>query len=208
MTNFRFPMQKKMEPCYLPLLIRAIGFERDGSAAHLSFFWPLAALFLAKIHGFPLHPRSTLPCLWSMRFFSALEDLMSVQLLLMFSISSWITPRSGLFLMMKSFVRGEIIAPFLAKAIKESKVYIPIISQGYASSKWCLQELALMVKWCKQGDDRIILPIFYMMEPRDVRNQEGSYKKAFRLHCKKYDVETIKEWKEALKEGGALFLKN
>ncbi|CAN1158532.1 Disease resistance protein L6 [Linum perenne] len=97
---------------------------------------------------------------------------------------------------------GEIIGPSLAKAIMESKVYIPILSPGYASSKWCLQELALMVKWCKQGDDRIILPIFYMMEPRDVRHQKGSYKEAFRLHCKKYDAETIKEWKEALKEVG------
>ncbi|CAN1264389.1 Disease resistance protein L6 [Linum perenne] len=98
--------------------------------------------------------------------------------------------------------KGEIIAPSLEKAIKESKVYIPILSQDYASSKWCLQELALMVKWCKQGNDCIILPIFYMMEPRDVRHQEGSYKEAFRLHCKKYDAETIKEWKEALKEVG------
>ncbi|CAN1158533.1 Disease resistance protein L6 [Linum perenne] len=100
--------------------------------------------------------------------------------------------------------KGEIIAPSLEKAIKESKVYIPILSQDYASSKWCLQELALMVKWCKQGDDRIILPIFYMMEPRNVRHQEGSYKEAFRLHSKKYDAETIKEWKEALKEVGEM----
>ncbi|CAN1751479.1 Disease resistance protein L6 [Linum perenne] len=100
--------------------------------------------------------------------------------------------------------KGEIIAPSLEKAIKESKVYIPILSQDYASSKWCLQELALMVKCCKQGDDRIILPIFYMMEPRDVRHQEGSYKKAFQLHSKKYGAETIKEWKEALKEVGEM----
>ncbi|CAN1264428.1 Disease resistance protein L6 [Linum perenne] len=100
--------------------------------------------------------------------------------------------------------KGETIAPSLEKAIKESKVYVPILSQDYASSKWCLQELALMVKCCKQGDDRIILPIFYMMEPRDVRHQEGSYKKAFQLHSKKYDAETIKEWKEALKEVGEM----
>ncbi|CAN1264394.1 Disease resistance protein L6 [Linum perenne] len=100
--------------------------------------------------------------------------------------------------------KGEKIAPSLTEAIKESKVYIPILSQGYASSKWCLQELALMVKWCKQGDDRIILPIFYMMEPRNVRHQESSYKEAFRLHSKKYDAETIKEWKEALKEVGEM----
>ncbi|CAN1751413.1 Disease resistance protein L6 [Linum perenne] len=104
----------------------------------------------------------------------------------------------------KELGEGEIIAPSLEKAIKESKVYIPILSSGYASSKWCLQELALMVKWCKQGDDRIILPIFYMMEPRDVRHQERSYKKAFQSHRKKYDAEIIEEWKEALKEVGEM----
>ncbi|CAN1264356.1 Disease resistance protein L6 [Linum perenne] len=99
---------------------------------------------------------------------------------------------------------GEIISPSLAKAIMESKVYIPILSPGYASSKWCLEELALMVKWCKQGDNRIILPIFYMMEPRDVGHQEGYYKEAFQSHSEKYDAKTIKEWKEALKEVGKI----
>ncbi|CAN1751421.1 Disease resistance protein L6 [Linum perenne] len=61
-----------------------------------------------------------------------------------------------------------------------------------------------MVKCCKQGDDRIILPIFYKMKPRDVRHQEGSYKEAFQLYSEKYKAETIKEWKEALKEVGEM----
>ncbi|CAN1165444.1 Disease resistance protein L6 [Linum perenne] len=100
--------------------------------------------------------------------------------------------------------KGEKMAPSLVKAIKESKVYIPILSPDYASSKWCLQELSQMVKCCKQGNGHIILPIFYMMEPRDVRHQEGYYKKAFRQHMKKFDAETINEWKEALKEVGEM----
>ncbi|CAN1811625.1 Disease resistance protein L6 [Linum perenne] len=100
--------------------------------------------------------------------------------------------------------KGEKMAPSLVKAIKESKVYIPILSPDYASSKWCLQELSQMVKCCKQGNGHIILPIFYMMAPRDVRHQEGSYKKAFRQHMKKFDAETINEWKEALKEVGEM----
>ncbi|CAN1158566.1 Disease resistance protein L6 [Linum perenne] len=100
--------------------------------------------------------------------------------------------------------KGEKIAPSLKKAIKESKVYIPILSPGYASSKWCLRELALMVKWCKQGDDRIILPIFYMMEPRNVRHRKGSYKEAFQLHSEKFKAKTIKEWKKALKKVGKI----
>ncbi|CAN0911389.1 Disease resistance protein L6 [Linum grandiflorum] len=100
--------------------------------------------------------------------------------------------------------KGEEISESLFKAIEESKVYVPILSPGYASSKWCLQELAHMVKCCKEGNGSILLPIFFMMEPRDVRHQEGSYKKAFRQHDKKYDVETVKEWKGALEEVGRM----
>ncbi|CAI0421120.1 unnamed protein product [Linum tenue] len=64
--------------------------------------------------------------------------------------------------------KGEKIAPSLVQAIQESKIYIPILSQGYASSKW------------------------------DVRRQEGSYSRAFRQHSRNHDAETVKEWKEAL----------
>ncbi|CAI0427648.1 unnamed protein product [Linum tenue] len=104
----------------------------------------------------------------------------------------------------ESLRKGEKIAPSLIKAIEESKVYIPIFSPNYAWSKWCLQELAQMLKCCKQGKGHTILPIFFMVEPRDVRHQDGSYKEAFQQHMKneKLDTETIEEWKEALREVG------
>ncbi|CAI0421112.1 unnamed protein product [Linum tenue] len=94
--------------------------------------------------------------------------------------------------------KGEKIAPSLVQAIQESKIYIPILSQGYASSKWCLEELSLMVKSLNQNQGHILLPIFYFVEPRDVRRQEGSYSRAFRQHSRNHDAETVKEWKEAL----------
>ncbi|CAI0543584.1 unnamed protein product [Linum tenue] len=100
--------------------------------------------------------------------------------------------------------KGEKIAPSLVKAIEESKVYIPVLSPNYARSKWCLQELAQMMKCCNQGNGHIMLPIFFMVEPRDVRRQDGPYKAAFQHHRKKYDAETIDEWKEALQEVGAM----
>ncbi|CAN1811876.1 Disease resistance protein L6 [Linum perenne] len=100
--------------------------------------------------------------------------------------------------------KGKELAPALVKAIEESKIFIPILSPEYASSKWCLLELARMVECWKQGNGHIILPIFYMMYPKDVRHQEGSYKKAFQLHSWKHDIETINKWKEALKKVGEL----
>ncbi|MCH83638.1 TMV resistance protein N-like [Trifolium medium] len=37
-------------------------------------------------------------------------------------------------------VRGEKISPALSKAIEESKIYVVILSEHYASSTWCLDE--------------------------------------------------------------------
>ncbi|CAN1828244.1 Disease resistance protein L6 [Linum perenne] len=100
--------------------------------------------------------------------------------------------------------KGEQIAPSLVQAIIESKIHIPIFSQDYASSKWCLQELAKMVECWKQGKGHIILPIFYFVNPRDVRHQDGPYKQAFELHAQKHDADTVKEWREALQEVGKM----
>ncbi|CAL1385534.1 unnamed protein product [Linum trigynum] len=99
--------------------------------------------------------------------------------------------------------KGETIGPELTKAIEESKIGIPIFSPDYASSKWCLQELAQMVD-CKRKKGQVILPIFYYVEPNDVRHQRGSYKQAFEQHSKRFDKKTVDEWRVALEEVGAL----
>ncbi|CAN1296704.1 Disease resistance protein L6 [Linum perenne] len=100
--------------------------------------------------------------------------------------------------------KGEDIEASLLKDIQNSKVYIPVLSPDYASSKWCLKELALMVKCCKQSNGHLLLPIFYMVEPRDARQQGNSYEEAFQQHSKIYDAETVMEWRKALKEVGKL----
>ncbi|XP_059644383.1 disease resistance protein L6-like [Cornus florida] len=98
---------------------------------------------------------------------------------------------------------GEKIGPELLKAIQHSKISIPVFSKDYASSKWCLLELTKMVE-CKRTLGQIILPIFYDVEPSDVRHQSGSYEKAFRQHKKHFDSAIVEEWKDALKEVGNL----
>ncbi|CAN1766617.1 Disease resistance protein L6 [Linum perenne] len=101
--------------------------------------------------------------------------------------------------------KGETLGPSLVKAITESKIYIPIFTQRYASSKWCLQELAKMVECWKTGKGHLILPVFYLMDPRDVRHHEaGPYKEAFEQHSLKHDPQTVMEWREALQEVGQM----
>ncbi|CAN1139147.1 Disease resistance protein L6 [Linum perenne] len=100
--------------------------------------------------------------------------------------------------------KGEEIGSNLLQAIDQSKIYVPIISKNYAHSKWCLIELAEIIRRQEQDTRRIILPIFYMVDPREVRHQTGPYEDAFQEHCKKFDEMTIKNWKDALNKIGAL----
>ncbi|KAL3743661.1 hypothetical protein ACJRO7_018862 [Eucalyptus globulus] len=92
---------------------------------------------------------------------------------------------------------GEKIGTNLLQAIKNSKISIPILSQNYASSKWCLQELIEMIECIKSR--HVVLPIFYHVEPTDVRNQTRSFGEAFSCLSRKYP-EDVEKWKVALQE--------
>ncbi|CAN1178400.1 Disease resistance protein L6 [Linum perenne] len=102
--------------------------------------------------------------------------------------------------------KGEGIWPNLVEAIGQSKISIPIFSPRYAESKWCLKELAEIIEHKKREEGHIILPIFYMVDPRDVRNQTGRYEEAFKQHKRNnnFDEKTIETWKAALTKVGSL----
>ncbi|XP_042518477.1 disease resistance protein L6-like [Macadamia integrifolia] len=99
--------------------------------------------------------------------------------------------------------KGNKIGPELLVAIQQSRISIPIFSENYASSKWCLNELSKIFE-CKRTMDQIVLPIFYKVEPRDVRNQTGSYATAFEEHQMHFNETTVQMWKDALREVGEL----
>ncbi|XP_056162434.1 disease resistance protein RPV1-like [Syzygium oleosum] len=94
---------------------------------------------------------------------------------------------------------GEEIGPELICSIKQSTILIPIISKNYAFSKWCLRELALMLK-CKRTKGQIVLPIFYKVKPSQVRHLTGRFEDAIKAHKENRDEMVLKEWKKALKE--------
>ncbi|CAN0880802.1 Disease resistance protein L6 [Linum grandiflorum] len=100
--------------------------------------------------------------------------------------------------------KGQKVGPQLLEAIDQSKVYIPIFSREYAFNTACLKELARMVECCKGEKGHIILPIFYNVHPEEVQHQKGPFMEAFEQHKKEHDEETIREWKEALGEVGAV----
>ncbi|XP_031381911.1 TMV resistance protein N-like [Punica granatum] len=98
---------------------------------------------------------------------------------------------------------GKEIGPELLQGIKRSSISIPIFSENYASSKWCLKEFAFMME-CREARKQIVLPIFYDVTPNIVQHQTGSYARAFRQHAKKQDPETVQRWRRALAEVGSL----
>ncbi|CAN6451989.1 unnamed protein product [Victoria cruziana] len=87
----------------------------------------------------------------------------------------------------------------LFRYIEGSKVFVPIISERYAESKWCLKEITKIVDCA--GDGRLILPIFFGVEPSHIRHQTGPFEKHFKAYenDKNMDKEEVKKWRDALR---------
>ncbi|XP_060187201.1 TMV resistance protein N-like isoform X3 [Lycium barbarum] len=96
--------------------------------------------------------------------------------------------------------RGKFISPELLKAIEESKFAIIIFSENYASSTWCLQELTKIME-CVEKNGQEAIPIFYNVDPSDVRMQRNSFAVAMAEHeadLKGSDMEKVQRWKDVL----------
>ncbi|KAK9204856.1 hypothetical protein WN943_015121 [Citrus x changshan-huyou] len=86
----------------------------------------------------------------------------------------------------EELTRGDEISPAFLKAIEESKISVKIFSKNYASSKWCLDELVKILK-CHKKNGQVVIPVFYNVDPSDVRNQKRSFKDAFVKHDKQFN---------------------
>ncbi|XP_031398459.1 TMV resistance protein N-like [Punica granatum] len=74
--------------------------------------------------------------------------------------------------------RGKDISSQLTEAIRNSRMSVIVFSGSYASSRWCLQELGEILE-CMNSIGQIVLPVFYDIDPSNVRRQSGSFEKAF-----------------------------
>lgn len=102
--------------------------------------------------------------------------------------------------------RGDEISSTLDETIDGSLVSVVIFSPDYASSKYCLNELTRILH-CRSNQNQIVIPVFYKVEPSDVRHQKGDFGQAFRKleQClKREDKHKMQIWKTALTQASNL----
>jgi hypothetical protein len=95
--------------------------------------------------------------------------------------------------------RGDEINPSLLEAIDDSAASIVILSPNYASSRWCLDELSKICE-CR----RLLLPVFYKVDPSDVRRQKGPFEEHFIKHENRYGKDVVSRWRRALEKAGGI----
>lgn len=98
--------------------------------------------------------------------------------------------------------RGEDISHTLLKAIEESMISTIVFSQNYATSSCCLEELSMVMK-CRHTRGQLVVPIFYHVNPSDIRKQTGSFGKSF-VHHERNMIDKVDGWRHALTEAGNL----
>jgi hypothetical protein len=99
--------------------------------------------------------------------------------------------------------RGDEIPQSLIRGIQGSLISLIIFSQDYASSCWCLEELVTILQ-CREKYGQIVIPIFYQVDPTDVRYQKKSYENAFSEHERVYSSTKVQIWRHALNKSANL----
>ncbi|XP_043720712.1 disease resistance protein RUN1-like [Telopea speciosissima] len=99
----------------------------------------------------------------------------------------------------KDLQKGEDIGKLL-RVIEGAKLSIAVFSHRYVESRWCLQELAQMVK-SHRTNGQIILPIFFMVKTSHVKNHTGCFEILPQMHSEEA-AETRSAWEDALRAAG------
>nr|XP_043627522.1 uncharacterized protein LOC122599129 isoform X2 [Erigeron canadensis] len=97
--------------------------------------------------------------------------------------------------------RGEELKQEIHRAIKASDASIIVLSENYATSTWCLDELSLILDR-RRDCHHFVLPIFYKVDPSDVGQQKGTFSIEANLNSfsRRWTDDNVNRWKAALTE--------
>ncbi|CAJ1949635.1 unnamed protein product [Sphenostylis stenocarpa] len=89
------------------------------------------------------------------------------------------------------------------------RIAIVVFTKTYAESAWCLHELQQIIKW-HETYCRHVLPVYYEIQPSDVRLQKGDFGKALKATAQQtfsgQQVEdALSRWSRALTKAANLF---
>ena len=77
-------------------------------------------------------------------------------------------------------------------------ILIVVFFENYAFSSWCLDELVKILE-CR-NNRQLVLPIFYKVDPSEIRKQKGKFGVALAQHEEnlKDSLEKVQRWRTAL----------
>jgi len=89
------------------------------------------------------------------------------------------------------------------------RVGIVVFTKTYSQSAWCLHQLQQIIKW-HETYSRHVLPVYYEIEPSDVRLQKGDFGKAFKATAHQTFSgqqleQAISRWSNALTKAANFF---
>ncbi|KAK4269978.1 hypothetical protein QN277_023069 [Acacia crassicarpa] len=101
--------------------------------------------------------------------------------------------------------RGNNISLELQHGIENSRISIVIFSKDYAGSRWCLNEL-LKIMEVHRVQGRLVLPVFYGIDPSEVRNQISSFGDSFQdlIQRSSPTDDEVLRWRTDLREAGGI----
>ncbi|XVE78601.1 hypothetical protein DITRI_Ditri13aG0159200 [Diplodiscus trichospermus] len=103
----------------------------------------------------------------------------------------------------KELEKGEELSPALLAAIEASKISIIVLSADYASSNSCLMELTEIMER-KVTKKQLVEPIFYHVDPSNVRKIAGTFELSFKDHQEHRPADEVERWKDAFTKLGKL----
>ncbi|XP_047154415.1 disease resistance protein RPV1-like [Vigna umbellata] len=89
------------------------------------------------------------------------------------------------------------------------RVAIVVFTKTYSQSAWCLHQLQQIIEW-HQTYSRHVLPVYYEIEPSDVRLQKGDFGEAFKATAHQTFSEQqledgVSRWSHALTKAANFF---